>query len=475
MKTNLITFPKYFDPFEDIFELRQKNKFNLERSDPINDWFQLGFHHILEKIFLQLPLGALLACLKVSFDWKAIVLFYIESEIPRIKRWQELRIRREWISKAPIVRNVLLTFKQTEFVILTSYDLISDDRHIVFAAFTTTTSDPSVLNNNIFVLNSKILSVIHVLDVGYNKFSLSGAFAWIRLSMNEDFLIANTGHRIMVENVPVQYNQPYWFRRENFRKGFQNFTNCSLPIVFSPVSKEPLITETLSNTPLLAKNGFHFPINFVTRPNGHGVIYDRWTMTKTGTKFQRSVATYVYKTSQDSKVNFLLLPTCKQVRYFTLESGSNLNGEIRGSVSLYCESKNKLIWKRKMPSHSPKLIGFCRQFVAIAWTDLTQRNGPLEVYNMKDGRLECVIDFRREFKIAYEAKFNGGRLAIHGLTQNNVRDVIVWDLESGQVVLRCVKDLKLVNPTGFSIRFVLEKERILVEHNKNIYSATFWV
>ena len=482
MKINLYKISKNIDPYEEFFEVSQQEEgfselenFEGANNNTIENWFRRGFHHILEKIFLQLPFRTLLACMKVSFEWRMIVLFYIESDIPRIGRWQELRISREWIAKEPIVRNVLLLHKQTEFVILTSYDMIADDQHVVFAAFTTTVSDPSMFCNQIFVLNSKTLSVLHVLDVGCNQYSLSGAFAWIRLSLNEDFLLANTGHRIMLENVPVQYNQPFWFRRENFRKGSQKFINCSLPIVFSPVSKEPLISETLSNTPILSKSGFHFPINYVAQPNLRGVTYDSWTMSKVDKKFSRTSSIFIYKTTHDTKVDFLLLPTTKKVCYFCMESGLNLNGDIRGSVSLYCNSNKQLLWKRKMSNHSPKLIGFGKQFVAIVWTDPTQRNGPLEIYSMLDGRLECVLDFRSEFKIAYEAKFSGGRVAIHGLTRESVRDVIVWDLKLGQVVLRCVTDLDLANPTSFSIRFVLEKKRILVEHNRKIYSATFWI
>jgi hypothetical protein len=62
-----------------------------------------------------------------------------------------------------------------------------------------------------------------------------------------------------------------------------------------------------------------------------------------------------------------------------------------------------------------------------------------------------------------------------GKERQSLRDVVVWDLDSGQVVLRCVEDLKLDNATRFPIRFVLEKKRLLLEHNKKIYSAKFWV
>ena len=128
-----------------------------------------------------------------------------------------------------------------------------------------------------------------------------------------------------------------------------------------------------------------------------------------------------------------------------------------------------------MERHSPKLIGFDHQFVAVVWTDQSQQNGPLEIYSILDGGLEAVLDFRTELQIATEAKFNGGRIAVHGLTKNDARDVVVWDLASGQCVLRCGLDLQLDNPTRFCISFVLEKKRLLLAVNRKFYSAKFWI
>ena len=94
---------------------------------------------------------------------------------------------------------------------------------------------------------------------------------------------------------------------------------------------------------------------------------------------------------------------------------------------------------------------------------------------MPNGKLKQRLEFRNDLRIAYEAKFDSGRMAVHGLTSNNTREVIVWDLESGQIILNSVKDLKLEYPTCYPIRFVLEKKRLILVHNKRIYTAKFWI
>ncbi len=442
-----------------------------EAIDIIVCLFERGLHHILERVFLVLRLRITRACLQVSTDWQKILLHYNEpSKIPRIKLLQNQQIRREWSFRDPIIDIAPLFWENMEYIILSSYDMISDDQHVVIAAFATPRAEPQKFVNKIFVLNSENLSVLYVLEVGNNSHSLSGAFAWIRLFMNDEVLVANTGHRLMVENLPVQYSQPYWFRRENFRKGSQNLENGTLPIIYSAINKEPLITETLSNTPILSKRGFYFPIGTYFEPTVRGLVYDSWTMTSEEKRYQRCSTITITKDCQDQHVGFLLVPILDKLYYFALESGVN-----SGCISLYCKTSAKLIWKRTMLTHSPKLIGFNEEFVAVVWSDTSRRHGPIEVYNMPDGKLEQRIEFRNDLRIIYEAKFEAGRIAVHGITPDNLREVIVWDLESGQIILKSVQDLKLENPSSYPIRFELKKKRLLLVHNKRIYAATFWI
>ncbi len=50
--------------------------------DALEEWSRRGLNHILEKIFLSLPMKSLLSCQRVSKAWKSMVTFCIESKHP---------------------------------------------------------------------------------------------------------------------------------------------------------------------------------------------------------------------------------------------------------------------------------------------------------------------------------------------------------------------------------------------------------
>jgi hypothetical protein len=52
-------------------------------EDKIVVWFSQGFFHILQKIFLRLPLKSANACKLVSKDWSTIVDYFHKSEAER--------------------------------------------------------------------------------------------------------------------------------------------------------------------------------------------------------------------------------------------------------------------------------------------------------------------------------------------------------------------------------------------------------
>ena len=60
-----------------------QNDENVAENDVIAQWFHLGFHHVLEKIFLNLTPECKAACLKVSKTWKQIVDYFYKSANPR--------------------------------------------------------------------------------------------------------------------------------------------------------------------------------------------------------------------------------------------------------------------------------------------------------------------------------------------------------------------------------------------------------
>ena len=58
---------------------------NSNQTDTLSLWFQQGFYHILEKIFLALSPEEKVACARVSTSWREIVEYFYESTNPRYK------------------------------------------------------------------------------------------------------------------------------------------------------------------------------------------------------------------------------------------------------------------------------------------------------------------------------------------------------------------------------------------------------
>ena len=78
---------------------------NNSEPDCLVKWFEQGFHHILEKIFLVLPIRNVLACKQVSKLWQEIVMTYHASKVPRITKIQDQRIHVEWMKKNPYIHS----------------------------------------------------------------------------------------------------------------------------------------------------------------------------------------------------------------------------------------------------------------------------------------------------------------------------------------------------------------------------------
>ena len=67
--------------------IMKTNDLNAE-ADFILDLFTRGFHHVVEKIIMLLPLQSILHCKQVSQDWLNIVLYFHQSKVSRIVQQQ---------------------------------------------------------------------------------------------------------------------------------------------------------------------------------------------------------------------------------------------------------------------------------------------------------------------------------------------------------------------------------------------------
>ncbi len=64
-----------------------ENQFELSnQGDFVIMSFERGMHQIVEKIFLSLGLKTIQICKKVSQEWRGMLEFYLQNNIPRIRK-----------------------------------------------------------------------------------------------------------------------------------------------------------------------------------------------------------------------------------------------------------------------------------------------------------------------------------------------------------------------------------------------------
>ena len=159
--------------------------------DIVSKCFELGMIHILERIFLALPLRSILACNQVSKDWQKVNRMVHKSSNPRLQSIVDDKIHEEWKRKNPFVQSVILDG------FIKAGDIVADDQHIFINGI-------SAKRHQILVLDSKDISVLHALDVqchltrSSNEVEAIGCrrldIQMIRLNLNKKFLVAIVVH-----------------------------------------------------------------------------------------------------------------------------------------------------------------------------------------------------------------------------------------------------------------------------------------
>ena len=79
----------------------QQERITNKKIDFIEDLFSKGFCHILEKIFLSLPLDSIISCKNVNSQWRKIVSHFHNSSARRIQQIIDRKISKSWIANTP--------------------------------------------------------------------------------------------------------------------------------------------------------------------------------------------------------------------------------------------------------------------------------------------------------------------------------------------------------------------------------------
>ena len=131
----------------------------LEECDIFALGFRSGLHHILERIFMDLPVRSILACTRTSKAWRRIINFYFKSASPRTERMLETRITAEWYLAEPLLGIVTLS---NNYMI--GLHMVADKHHVAVPALVT---HPDTLEDEpkIFILDAKTLGLLHIISL----------------------------------------------------------------------------------------------------------------------------------------------------------------------------------------------------------------------------------------------------------------------------------------------------------------------
>lgn len=120
-----------------MFKSDQQERIISQNIDFIEDLFVKGFCHILDKIFLSLPLDAIFSCKNVNSQWKKIVLHFHNLPAKRIKKIIDKNISKSWITNTPILMKSPEPFPIQcvhKFIRTLGTTIISDKRNVIVGA-----------------------------------------------------------------------------------------------------------------------------------------------------------------------------------------------------------------------------------------------------------------------------------------------------------------------------------------------------
>ncbi len=175
------------------------------------------------------------------------------------------------------------------------------------------------------------------------------------------------------------------------------------------------------------------------------------------------------------EVEFIYHAKTGECFFLTLEKGKiELHSLLKGTEP---------IWQhRKKYVCEPRLEYFDSNFAAVRW-----HSDFLEIYRIDDGQIELSIELNiwNITKVQISGQRVGvlGYAKVHHKLENYRRDLIVFDLKTGQKILSVQED-NLLLPVGehFNLShfiyptFVIEKERLLMtQFNGDIQAAKFWI
>ena len=354
----------------------------------------------------------------------------------------------EWKKKNPAI--FTLSLEQFNIFQVNCLHIIGDEHEVVIAALINGTQ-----KGKIILIDVKTVSVKLILDVT-NSEGVDLNVLEMKMSMDQDFLVS-----FIREEGECFYKG--WNRNDNYSTNFP-LISCQ-PKQWH--KKFALVDSHLQNVPLIREGS----LCISTINIGTGIVFEEWKILENTQS--TSTTTFPFEVYQFNFHNFgsIIRDFNKRLAY----CAEGVQWSIPYGDGFY-----------------PKVAGYSEHYIAIHWYHAVRN--VLQIHSAKDGR--SVLDLYVEPTEKWQPTLVGGKFYMpfckEGLNQiqisndrvafkgslragrldpgNQIDDLTIIDLKSGDIIFSCLKDL------GFTSiqNFLIQNKNLVFENSGKIVFAKFW-
>jgi hypothetical protein len=432
-----------------------------ENFDLLREMYDGGFHHLLQKVFLNMTKKSLRACRETDPAWKDIVTDLVDSgRRPTVRNVLDARIDQNFQQKKATIMSSKFEWNRTTVGGVYPAAMVADEKNIFIGG----NDDDDVV---IHVLNAETFNRIAILKVGRNVHTHTISIK--RLDINEDYLVASL--EIFGSHDPYQGHLTalIWKRDPEFIFKFHPH-----PIEVPSIKVQRRLAFSISTR-------FYGDVldHIEKKEEDESALkatFTRWNLDANKKEGSNTLVAAVEKSHPEIEIIPLLAETADGD--FLTWNTSPTEGVLKR------HSGDQVLWARTFKpgqDRHPKFsFGLGRVFEDYAVLSLVsdERGGSvtlLEVVELATGKTVNVLDMRKELCKIIGYQICGGRIALQGWRDStfmkNSVDIVIVDLKTSQVLVR-MTDLGFKHCQG---AFCLEKDRVTFYSDFQYRSARFWL
>ena len=432
-------------------------------QDVISRFFEQGFYHVLEKIFLDLDPDSKAAARRVSRTWKNVVKFYFESPNPRYRSQICSRISDIWAKNSPDCQTHSPVYPG--FEVVRPDDIVRDDLNLILSVLVEVNENNDVngvnqpdddvarFSNKIVILDSSDFSFVRDFTIenilGFKSFRPLS----ISLLLTEDQLLVNAKTS---QGLMAHFNMD---RRNNYRyeivyqyTGIEETVNkAGLGVGMKKISR-PVIGPDFVKYPIREHNYENCSVAF------YRTLDIETSKVELSHTSMNTTLPYVDTVAVPASSNFI-------VREF------NYKNDYLTKLGCY-DGCGVLIWEIVKPRFYSNIVAVDADHAAVLMQAGSKVDGDrvdqIHLYKLQDGSLITSIDISFT-EVIGKGHLDHNMLAMCVMTVSN-RDVVVVDLIKRNIVFS-VKESFNIDVSGSVI--CLSENKLVVAVENKIYSAKF--